>query len=134
MTRRTTAPILAFLLTLTMISPVTSLAGSTADKDNRLARSVRTGIEKLGTGEASLVKIKLKNKTEHAGFISEVGDSAFVLKDLNDGEATTIAYGDVAQAKGNNLSTGAKVAIGVGIIAGVIIVLYLVRGAFCDGC
>jgi len=57
-----------------------------------------------------------------------------VLKNLKDGEATTIAYSDVAQVKGNNLSTGAKVAIGVGIVVGVIIVLYLVRGAFCDGC
>ena len=134
MTRRTTASILAFLLTLTMFSPVTSLAGTTPDKDNRLAQNVRTGIEKLGTGEASRVKIKLKNRTEYAGFISEIGDGAFVLKNLKDGEATTIAYSDVAQVKGNNLSTGAKVAIGVGIVVGVIIVLYLVRGAFCDGC
>jgi hypothetical protein len=133
MTRRTTATILAFLLILTVTSPVTSLAGSTPDKDNRLAQNVRAGIDRLGAGESSRVKIKLKNKTEYVGFISEIGDSAFVLKNLN-GEASTVAYSDVAQVKGNNLSTGAKVAIGVGIIVGVVIVLYLVRGAFCDGC
>ena len=47
---------------------------------------------------------------------------------------TTVAYPDVVQVKGNNLSTGAKIAIAAGIIAGIIIVLYIVRGAFCDGC
>src|SRR6185295_4694288 len=101
-----TVTILACLLTLTLISPVTSLASSTAEKDNRLAQSVRTGIEKLGAGESSRVKIRLKNRTEYTGYVSEIGDSAFVLTELKSGEATTVAYSDVAQVKGHNLSTG----------------------------
>jgi hypothetical protein len=45
-----------------------------------------------------------------------------------------VAYPEVAQVKGNNLSTRAKIIITAAIIAGVAITLYIVRGAFCDGC
>jgi hypothetical protein len=42
---------------------------------------------------------------------------------METGAATTIAYPEVAQARGNNLSTGAKVAIGVGIAVVVLLII-----------
>ena len=134
MTKRNTSMALAVLLTLTLLCNVTSLASSNPEREARLTEKVKTGIAKLGVGHSTQVTIKLKDKRQLTGYISEASDTAFVVTRLNGAEPTTVAYADVAQVKGNNLSTGVKVAIGVGVIAGIIIVLYLVRGAFCDGC
>jgi len=92
------------------------------------------GIAKLGAGQSSRVSLKLRDKTRVAGYISEVGDDSFDVTDPESGARTTVAYPDVVQVKGNNLSTRTKVIIGVAIAVGVAITLYLVRGAFCDGC
>jgi len=69
-----------------------------------------------------------------AGYISEIADNSFAITDPSSAVTTTVPYPDVVQVKGNNLSTGAKIAIAAGIIAGIVITLYIVRGAFCDGC
>lgn len=54
-------------------------------------------------------------------FISEAGADSFVIADSTTGAATAVAYTDVAQVKGHNLSKGAKIAIiGLAIAAGVL--------------
>jgi hypothetical protein len=68
------------------------------------------------------------------GYISDIRDNSFVVTDLRSATDTTVGYPDVAQVKGNNLSTRTKIIITAAIIAGVAITLYIVRGAFCDGC
>ena len=133
MTKRTTATVLAFLLAFTVCN-VNSFASSSAEREARLTEKIKMGIAKLGIGQSTRVTIKLKDKTEMTGYIREISDTGFVIGSLNESYPVAVEYSNVAQVKGNNLSTGAKVAIGVGIVVGVIIVLYLVRGAFCDGC
>lgn len=88
----------------------------------------------MGVGQTSLVSVKLRDKTRLTGYISEIGDRSFVVTDVKSADATTVAYPDVVQVKGNNLSTGAKIAIAAAIIVGVAIFLYSIKGAFCDGC
>jgi hypothetical protein len=39
---------------------------------------------------------------------------------------TTVAYSDVAQIKGHNLGTGAKIAIGIGIGVGLTILFFYI--------
>lgn len=68
------------------------------------------------------------------GYVSEIGDSFFVVTNPKTAGTTTVAYPDVAQVKGNNLSTRTKLIITAAVIAGIAITLYIVRGAFCDGC
>lgn len=89
---------------------------------------------KLGVRPETRVDVRLKDRTKLSGYISEISDGSFAVTDLKSGEARTISYPDVVQVKGNNLSTGAKIAITVAIIAAAAIILYIVRGAFCDGC
>lgn len=124
---------IAALLAFTTIGPAPAGASTKAEKDARHTEKVRTGILKLGLGRDARVTVSLRGKTKVAGYVSKVEDASFVVTDIKTAEATTIAYPDVVQVKGNNLSTRTKIAIGVGIAVGVIIVLYLVRGAFCDG-
>jgi len=132
MVRRLTSFILAALIAIPL-APLQAAAGPNPEKEARLAEKVKAGIAKLGVGQESRVKLKLKNKTKLVGYVSGVEDEHFSLTDPDSGHATTIAYADVAQVQGNNLSTRTKIIITAAVVAGVIITLYLVRGAFCDG-
>src|SRR5262245_23973953 len=133
MIKRTCSIIVACLLTLSTIVYQSSSASSNPDKDTKLAQKVKTAILQLGTGPSSQVDIKLRDKTRLSGYVSEIGDNSFAVTDLKTAEVTTVAYPNVAQVKGNNLSTRTKWIIAGAVAAGVAITLYIVRGAFCDG-
>ncbi len=134
MLKKTITLLLACALTLTMFYPLPALAISNNEKDASLTAKVKSGVTQLGTGREARVKLKLRDKTRLSGFISEANDEYFVVTDLKNGAETKVAYPDVTQVQGNNLSTRTKVIIGASIVAAVIIVLYITRGAFCDGC
>ena len=101
----------------------TASARSKAEKQARFTERVKAGIVQLGVGEESYVTVKLRDKTKLAGYISEAREESFVVTDLRTSEATTVAYADVKKVKGHNLSTGAKIAIGAGIVFGVVLLI-----------
>ena len=101
---------------------VPAFAKSDAGKEARRAEKVRTQLTKLGTGKDARVRLRLRDKTKLEGYISEAGADTFVVTD-SAGKTTTVAYPQVAKAKGNNLSTGAKVAIGIGIGAAIVLLI-----------
>ena len=101
----------------------TASARSKAEKQARFAERVKARIVQLGVGEESYVTVKLRDKTKLAGYISEAREESFVVTNLRTSEATTVAYADVKKVKGHNLSTGAKVAIGAGIVVGVVMLI-----------
>lgn len=100
-------------------------ASSSVEKEVRFAGKVKSGIEKVGSGRDTRVEIKLRDKTRLKGFISEIGETDFVVTDAKTGASNKVAYADVAQVKGNNLSTGAKIAIGIGIGVGLTVLVVL---------
>lgn len=134
MINRTAATLVICLLTFAMTFQQSVVANSNSEKEASLQQKVKTGIVKLGVGQSSRVSLTLKDKTKVAGYISEIGDDSFVVANPESGGRTTVAYPEVVQVKGNNLTTRTKVIIGVAIAAGIAITLYIVRGAFCDGC
>ena len=95
----------------------TCLASSKEEKEAELAADVKSGITKLGTGSAARVEVKLRNKTKIKGYVQEIAEEHFVVVEDRTGVSTTIAYPQVKQVKGNNLSTGAKFAIFVLIMS-----------------
>ena len=101
----------------------------------RFAERVKTSLAKLGTGTDARVEVRLQDKTKLKGYLQAVGEDSFVVVDAKSGVATTVAYPQVKQVKGNNLSTGAKIAIGVAIGAAVVLLLVL-RAYSCNegGC
>ena len=106
------------------VSAAPVFAGTKAEKDAQFAEKVRANILKLGTGPDALVKIKLRDKTKLEGYISEAGTDSFVVMNAGTGVATTVAYPQVKTVRGNNLSTGVWIAIGVGIVilvAGIVV-------------
>lgn len=110
---------LAFVLIglLAMAPPI--WAKSKAEKEAQQIEKIKTAISQLGTGPDARVSVKLRDKTKVAGFIQSAGAESFVVVDAA-GTNTTVPYPSVTQVKGNNLTTGAKVAIVLGIVAAVL--------------
>ena len=110
---------------LLQAAAATAFAATSAEKDARRAEKVRTQLVKLGTGKDARVKLELRDRTKLEGYLSEAGADDFAVTDAS-GNTTRVPYPQVSKAKGNNLSTGAKIAIGAGIGAAVtILILYL---------
>ena len=128
------------LFTLILIATVINLAGarlayadSKEEKQARFAEKIKANVLKLGTGESTRVKIKLVDKGKLEGYISDAGTETFIVTDRKTGAAATVAYAQVKSIQGNNLSTGAKIAIGVGIAAAIIfIILWFTTGPGSD--
>ena len=114
---------IACTLILTLTIPVAATSKSAEEKQNQFIEKVKAGVAKLGAGPEAQVQVKLRNKTKLSGFISEVNETSFVVTDKN-GAKTVVAYPDVTQVKGNNLSKGAKILIIGGIVAGVLAIIY----------
>lgn len=93
---------------------VTTAAPKNGDDEKR-AEKVKTEILKLGTGPDAQIKLKLRDKTKLEGYVSEANENDFTVVSSHNGTATTVAYPQVGQARGNNLNGGVKIAIGIGI-------------------
>ena len=117
---------LAALLLQAAAAP--ALAKSPAEKESKRVEMVRAKLDKLGTGKDARVKLELRDKTRLEGYISEAGPESFVVMNKA-GIATTVAYPQIKKAQGHNLSTAAKIAIGIGIGAGVTLLIALIIAA-----
>jgi preprotein translocase subunit SecF len=106
--------LVAFLLSVAGVRP--AYAASKEEKETRFAEKVKEGIRKLGTGADARIEVKLRDKTELKGYVSAAGEDSFVVVDEKTSATSTVTYSQVKQVKGNNLSTAAKIAIGVGVI------------------
>ena len=128
------------LFALLLVAFMINLAGvrlayaeSKEEKQARFAEKVKAHVLKLGTGESTRVKVKLRDQAQLEGYISDAGAETFVVTNRKTGVATAVAYAQVKSVQGNNLSTGAKIAIGVGIAAAVIfIILWFTTGPGSD--
>jgi Tfp pilus assembly major pilin PilA len=114
------------IVLLQIAGVVSALAGPKVDDTARVAK-VRQEISRLGTGPEARIKLKLKDKTELAGYVEEAGQETLTVKNKATGESTTVQYADVQKAKGNNLSKGATIAIGAaaGVGAALLILLMI---------
>ena len=97
----------------------TAAANPINTKEERQLEKLKAGIHRLGIGPDARIRITLTDKTKISGYISEVGDDSFVVVDDKTGTSNVVAYPQVAQAKGNNLSSNQKLAITL-VVVGVI--------------
>jgi len=129
MLKKICSAVLSALLLQAAATPAFARTG--AEREARRAEKVRAQLAKLGTGPDARIKVELRDKTRLEGFVSETSAEGFVVTD-REGGATTVPYPQVRKAQGNNLSTGAKIAIGVGIGAGVTLLIVLLIAASDD--
>jgi len=127
--------IVCFVLTGLLINTISvnaAYADSKGERQARFTERVRAGIAKLGTGTDARVEVKLQDKTKLKGYLSAVTEEHFVVTDAKTGVATQVLYPQVRQVKGHNLSTGARIAIGVALAAAFLIAVCLIAGAIGD--
>jgi hypothetical protein len=122
MLNRILAPALACALIFVAL-PLAVSAKSNPEKDAAFTEKVKAGVIKLGVGPDAKVEVKLRNKTKLSGFISEANQDTFVITARN-GTNTVIAYTDVGQVKGNNLTRGTKILLIGAIVAGTLAIIY----------
>lgn len=108
--------VLVFSLSL---SP-SAFAETKAEKEAKFADKVKTNVTKLGTGKDARVEVKLRDKTKLKGYVSQINENSFVVVDEKTGAASEVLYSNAKQVKGNNLSTGVKIALTVGLVAALI--------------
>lgn len=114
---------LTFMLAVLLMQTVFVHQTFAETKEEKFAGKVKTEIVKLGTGTDAKVKIKLKNGTKIKGYIMEAGENQFVVMNSKTGQAVSVTYPQVGQAKGNNLSNGVVIIIGVAVALAFIIFL-----------
>jgi hypothetical protein len=113
-------------LLLSLFATPAALAKTKEEKEAALAAKVKNGVAKLGAGVDAKISVKLRDKTKLKGYVSRIEEEAFFITDAKTGAETRVAYGDVTQAKGNNLSTGAIIGIAAAVAVGVtLLIIYL---------
>ena len=116
-------------LVLNLVCFAPAAAGTKAGGEAKFAAKVKREIARLGTGPEARVEVKLRDKTRVAGYVSEVSEDHFAVTDAKTGTVTVVPYPQVRQAKGNNLTTNQRIAIGLGITAAVLLLVLVIVGA-----
>jgi hypothetical protein len=114
--------LVGLLINLAGVRP--AYADSKEEKQARVAEKVKASVLKLGTGETAQVKVQLRDKTKLEGYISAADGEGFTVTNSKTGTANQVAYPQVKSVKGNNLSTGVKIAIGVGIALVILVLIF----------
>jgi ABC-type bacteriocin/lantibiotic exporter with double-glycine peptidase domain len=110
--------------TVILTSGRPALAADTKENEVALTQKVKAAIAKLGTGPSAQVEITLHDKTKLKGYILQANEEHFVVVHEKTGATTEVAYPEVKKVKGHNLSTGAKVGIGVAIAVVALILIF----------
>lgn len=128
---KTISVLIACLLLVTSAAPRTSAAPKGGQARPR-AEKVKAGVAKLGVGESARVEVKLLDGSKLRGHIGEAGSDGFVVVDRKTGAATPVKYEEVRQLGGVGMSTGTKVAIGLGVAAVTLLTLALIGLHYAD--
>ena len=116
------------ILVINLSLGATAFAETKAEKTAKFAEKVKINVAKLGTGKNARVEVKLRDKTKLKGYISQINENNFVVVSDKTGNASEVAYASAKQIKGNNLSDGVKIAIGIGIVLVVLAVIGATSG------
>jgi glucose/arabinose dehydrogenase len=92
----------------------------TQTNEAKQAANAKAEVQKRGVGEQSRVRVSLRDGTEVKGYISKVEENSFEVTDRKSGKVVAISYDNVEKVKGSGLSRPAEIAIGVGIVVGVV--------------
>ena len=126
---------LTLILTILVINLSLSsvaFAVTKEEKEAKFAEKVKTNVAKLGTGKDARIEVKLKDGAKLKGYVSQINENSYVIINDKTGASTEIPYSNTKQVKGNNLSTGAKIATGIAIGAGAFLLLVFIGLHYAD--
>jgi hypothetical protein len=110
------------------------VAKTQAERDAQTLEEVKVKVARLGVGEKARVTVKFKDGTKLKGYISQVKDEEFIVRDRKTDAPTVVLYRDVARVESNRgHSTARNVAIGTAIgVGSVLTVLGLLLASLDD--
>jgi hypothetical protein len=110
--------ILSLFLMAALIGVASSSPAQADTKEEKAAaftQKVKVGITQLGTGTDARVELKLRDKTKLKGWISETGETGFVVMEANSGKAVPVAYPAVTQVRGHHGHYGTRLLIATAV-------------------
>jgi hypothetical protein len=113
----------ALIVLLVQFAGAYPLMANSSKKESDKTEKVKAGIARLGVGPEARVKVKLRDNTKLEGYVSDAGAEHFTVIEPGTGAVTNVEYSQVKQVKGNNLSKGSKIAIGIGAAVGVALLI-----------
>ena len=87
--------------------------------------TIKSKVARIGVGAKAKATIRLKNGTKVKGYIAQVQEDDFVIRDRKTDAPTTIRYVDVLKVEENRGHSTAR-NIGIGVAAGVGAVLAII--------
>lgn len=124
MLRQSIVSTLIFLTVATAFTAIVPAQQPAQSKQEKQTEKVKTKVRQLGLGQRVKVKAKLYDNTTYQGYVKEANENDFVIIDKT-GSPNIVKYSDVKSIGGGNLSTGAKIGIGIAIGAGAVIAVLL---------
>ena len=112
-------------------TPLFVSAQTDRNNDSSIAK-VKAEIIKRSTSKNKSVKLKMLDGKNLKGDVTQTGEDSFTLTNSKTNQSTTIAYQDVAQVKGNGLSTGAKIGIIAAVAGAAAVVLGIFIKRYCN--
>lgn len=104
-----------------------------AQRDAQTLEQLKVKVARLGVGERARVTVKFKDGTKLKGYISQVKDDEFIVRDRQTDAPSVVLYRDVARVESNRgHSTARNVAIGTAIGAGSVLTVLAVLIASLD--
>ena len=95
--------------------------------------TIKSKVARIGVGAKAKATIRLKNGTKVKGYIAQVQEDDFVIRDRKTDAPTTIRYVDVLKVEENRgHSTARNVAIGVAAGVGAVLAVIFITIAHLD--
>ncbi|HYG97559.1 MAG TPA: hypothetical protein VD837_00400 [Terriglobales bacterium] len=118
--------LVSLLLMATMVHVgIAPAYAESLERSRAKAERLRRELINMGTGPHAQIELILRDKTQVKGYLAEVTDTYFIMVDPQTQDEVQIAYPQVAKARGHNLSSGVKFAIGAGAIIALLIAIGL---------
>jgi hypothetical protein len=94
-----TLALTALMLNLFFCAAPVAAVAQKQSKEERRAAQVKSQVALAGTGTEARVAVKLKDKTELQGYVSEMGAEQFTLTDEKTGATAEVMFAQVEKVK-----------------------------------
>jgi hypothetical protein len=111
-------------------------AQSDAETERNRVERIKTSVYRLeNTGKTKIV-VRLKSGAKLKGYLTKIADDSFDVSNYKTGQNVSVAYRDVARVEKQGLSKAAKYAIGIGVVAAIVVLVIVLphkggSGGFC---
>ena len=123
--------LVGLLVQALMARPV--FARPQGNTETQAIEKIKKKLTKIGVGDRARVTVKYKDGTKLKGYVYQVGENDFVVRDRKTDAATNVFYKDVAKVEDNRgHSTAKAIAIGIGVGAGAFLTLLAIAFAVVD--